>query len=211
MVSPDRFGFNVFWWEDLNTYKAVVDCIKIPKSKGCLGQIPGCTGKPGESFGGNRCGSALDVFFCDTHLLSSLVKKRVLVNLAPFIKEVNFNPADYFPAAWSGCLYPGRVFGLPCYWGENAIAYNKNLFDKAKIAYPEDDWSWDEFLKIAQELTLEKAGKTIQYGATSPSLDPHFVGRNWFDERGRFVGDDREIKGLCQFIQNPRIGIRSFL
>ena len=149
-------------------------------------------------------GSAPDVFFWDTHILSSLVKKKGLVNLAPFIKEAGINPTDYFAASWSGCVYPEGTFGLPCYWGENAIAYNKDLFDKAKTAYPKDDWNWDEFLKIARQLTIEKNGKTIQYGTTTPGLDPHFIGQNWFDEKGRFTGDNKEMEQLLQFIQDLR-------
>ncbi len=31
--------------------------------------------------------------------------------------------------------------------------YNKDLFDAAKVAYPKDDWTVDDFLKIAQQLT----------------------------------------------------------
>ena len=189
--------------EQLQIWQEVTD--KFNQSqKDVFVKFQGVQGGPDKILVEIGGGSAPDVFFWDTHLLSSLVKKKVLVNLSPFIKEVNLNPAEYFPAAWSGCLYPKGIFGLPCYWGENAIAYNKNLFDKAKIAYPGDDWSWDEFLKIARQLTIEKNGKTIQYGTTTPGLDPHFVGQNWFDQKGRFIGDNKEMEELLQFIQNLR-------
>ena len=41
--------------------------------------------------------------------------------------------------------------------------YNKDMFDKAGVAYPPDSvdkaWSWDEFVATAKKLTLDKNGK----------------------------------------------------
>jgi len=147
-------------------------------------------------------GAAPDVFFWDTDILSPLVKKRAIVNLTPFIKEAKIDPADYFTASWSGCVYGEGIFGLPCYGGSCAIAYNKDLFDRAGVAYPSDNWTWNDFLEIAQKLTIRKNGKIIQYGATPPSPEPFLVGKTWFDEKGNFIGDDKEIEEFLQFIQD---------
>lgn len=46
------------------------------------------------------------------------------------------------------------------------VYYNKGLFDAAGIAYPADDWTWDDFLETAQALTLDTDGdgETDQFG-----------------------------------------------
>ena len=33
------------------------------------------------------------------------------------------------------------------------MAYNKDFFDRAGLAYPTDDWTWDEFVAISRKLT----------------------------------------------------------
>jgi multiple sugar transport system substrate-binding protein len=38
------------------------------------------------------------------------------------------------------------------------------MFDKARVPYPKEGWTLDEFIQIAKELTVKKGGKTVQYG-----------------------------------------------
>jgi len=61
-----------------------------------------------------------------------------------------------------------KIYGMPVGAGVRAVIYNKALFDQAGLAYPdnEDPMTWDEFLKIAEKLTIkDKNGKVIQYAA----------------------------------------------
>lgn len=45
------------------------------------------------------------------------------------------------------------------------LYYNKNLFDKAGVAYPTADWTWEQFIDAAKKLTIIGAdGKPKQYG-----------------------------------------------
>ncbi|GEN50068.1 ABC transporter substrate-binding protein [Alkalibacterium pelagium] len=44
------------------------------------------------------------------------------------------------------------------------MGYNKDLFDEAGIDYPEDDWTMEEFLEIAQQLTVVEGDRTTQFG-----------------------------------------------
>jgi len=53
------------------------------------------------------------------------------------------------------------------------VYYNNDLFDAAGLAYPADDWDWDEFLSAAKTLTadVDGDGQTDQYGlGTEPSI-----------------------------------------
>ncbi|MBP3427663.1 MAG: sugar ABC transporter substrate-binding protein [Clostridia bacterium] len=57
-------------------------------------------------------------------------------------------------------LTDGQQYALPFradYW---VMYYNKDLFDKAGVAYPTNDWTWDEYAAIAREV----AEKTGAYG-----------------------------------------------
>ena len=65
------------------------------------------------------------------------------------------------------------------------LFYNKDMFDKAGVAYPptkaENAWTWDQFVDAAKKLTLDRNGKTpndagfdksniVQYGALVENL-----------------------------------------
>jgi multiple sugar transport system substrate-binding protein len=45
------------------------------------------------------------------------------------------------------------------------LYYNRDLFDAAGVAYPTDDWTWDDFLAAAQQLTIKEGDRTTQWGA----------------------------------------------
>ncbi|MFK7692758.1 ABC transporter substrate-binding protein [Paenibacillus sp. HJGM_3] len=52
-----------------------------------------------------------------------------------------------------GMVQPeGRTAVLPLSATMKGIFYNKQWFDKAGISYPDEDWTWDDFLDIAVRL-----------------------------------------------------------
>ena len=49
----------------------------------------------------------------------------------------------------------GKQYSIPYDHGPIIMGYNKDLFDAAGVAYPAEDWTWDNFLETAQKLTKE--------------------------------------------------------
>lgn len=47
-------------------------------------------------------------------------------------------------------VYGGQRYYWPAGWGHYGIVYNKDLFDRAGVPYPTDDWTWREFVDIAK-------------------------------------------------------------
>ena len=150
-------------------------------------------------------GSAPDVFFwCAPTILTPLVEKKSVLSLASFIKEDGINPEDYFSSAWQASCYGEGMYGLPCYWAVTAIAYNKDLFDKVDISYPEENWTWDDFLAIAQKLTITKDGRIVQYGCTPPRNIVTCFGASFFNKKQEITIDTPEVKNAFQFLQDLR-------
>lgn len=58
----------------------------------------------------------------------------------------------------------GAYFGLPFRQDKEVIYYNKTLFDKAGVAYPDGKWTWDDYVAKAKELTekLAAAGESAK-------------------------------------------------
>ncbi len=44
------------------------------------------------------------------------------------------------------------------------LYYNKDIFDAAGVAYPNDDWTWDDFRAAAQKLTIRNGDEVTQWG-----------------------------------------------
>lgn len=48
--------------------------------------------------------------------------------------------------------------GFPFAYVSCDMFYNKDAFDAAGLAYPNENWTWDDFLKAAKALTIDKDG-----------------------------------------------------
>jgi len=46
-----------------------------------------------------------------------------------------------------GFRYKGDLWCIPQNVSSLAVYYNKALFDTAGLAYPADDWTWDDFVR----------------------------------------------------------------
>jgi multiple sugar transport system substrate-binding protein len=52
----------------------------------------------------------------------------------------------------------GRQYALPSSFSNVVLYYNKDLFDKAGVAYPTSDWTWADEKAAAEKLTDQSAG-----------------------------------------------------
>lgn len=60
-----------------------------------------------------------------------------------------------FTAAARGTAQPSgkKVIGFPAVVDNIGLLYNKTVFDKAGVAYPTNDWTWNDFRAAAKKLT----------------------------------------------------------
>ena len=107
---------------------------------------------------------------------------------------VTFKNEGVTPVAYSGCNEILMLY------------YNKDMFDAAGLPYPpatlEDAWTWDEFVEVARQLTIDKNGKKpadegfdpdniVQYGCVVDNWTwqlevwAHSNGGRWFSEDGK--------------------------
>jgi len=98
------------------------------------------------------------------------MEKGALLPLDDYIErdrdEIDLD--DFYPEALMGCQADeGQICGLPVDIAGWAIYYNRGIFDKAGLAYPDESWTWNTFLDVARKLTkdLDGDGRIDQYGA----------------------------------------------
>ena len=77
------------------------------------------------------------------------------LELTPYIEaDPDFSPDLYFPGFWNTrAMWGDKVVGLPLGVGANFVMYNKDVFDEAGVDYPTDDWTTEDFIDIATQLT----------------------------------------------------------
>ena len=101
--------------------------------------------------------AAPDVMQIGDDAVPSFVEEGAFVPLENYLPE-DFDPSIYLP----GLLEPGQVDGvqylLPKDYSPIAVFYNKTIFDAAGMDYPQDGWTWDDFLDTALELTQDTDG-----------------------------------------------------
>jgi multiple sugar transport system substrate-binding protein len=114
-------------------------------------------------------GTPPDVVFMESTRFPEFVTKGALENLDPYLKpQSEIKSTDFLPAAWQAYQYQGSSYGLPNDLAILAVAYDINQLDLAALPEPQAGWTWDDYLKMAQELTADRDGdgRTDVWGTT---------------------------------------------
>lgn len=112
-------------------------------------------------------GDAPDIMQIGDDAVPMFVSKGAFLPLDEFITGAD--PLDlsiYLPNTLKPGMYQGKQYFLPKDFSTMAVYYNKKIFDKYNVPYPKDGWTWDDFLKTAQQLTIDenKDGKPEVWG-----------------------------------------------
>lgn len=154
-------------------------------------------------------GEAPDVVFVEVNFFVPLAKKDVFLDLSPFIKkDKDFNIEDFFQPIVERFTRDGKIYAIPRDIAPFAcVFYNKNLFDKEKIDYPEDDWDFNDLIRIAKRLTKrDNSGRIIQYGFYS------WAWLNFVYSFGGDIVDNIEKPGRCLLDQPAALkGLQFFI
>jgi len=119
----------------------------------------------------------------------------VLENLDPYIQKTGYNLDDYWPGLLESAKYNGSVYGLPRDIEANILYYNKDLFDKAGVKYPDANWTWDDLVAAAEKLTVKDAsGKTTQYALAMENNGKY---DKWVNQNGGGILDDMRNPSKC--------------
>ena len=103
--------------------------------------------------------SAPDVFAGCCDFFPVWAQKGYLMDLRPYV-DAELKPEDR--QDWDAAQYralqlpTGAQFGLPKYHGALALYYNKDLFDKYGVTYPDSTWSYDDYQSAMQSFSTQR-------------------------------------------------------
>lgn len=112
-------------------------------------------------------GAPPDVFLLDGIDIPAFVHRGVLLDLRPFAARLGIDLARFEPTVLNPFVVDGGLYAFPKGYTPMVIAYNKDVFDRAGVAYPSGDWTWDEYVDVARRLTRDTDGDGAvdQWGA----------------------------------------------
>ena len=156
-------------------------------------------------------GNMADIFWMHPDQIYTFEEGGAMLDLTEKIKE-NKTDLSKFPEYISdGYNVNGKQYAIPKDFSTIGLWYNKDIFDAAGVAYPDDTWTWKEWMSAAEKLTDKEKGI---YGMLAPANGQNFWynlvwqnGSDLISEDGKktMLGDPKTIEALkfgVSFIEN---------
>ncbi len=140
-------------------------------------------------------GDLPDVFWMHSNEAERYMKNDILMDLTDRISASEKLEMDKFPSEIRELYqYDGKVYAIPKDVDTIALWYNKTLFDQAGLAYPDGNWTWDDYYDAAVALTKEDGS---QYGtAMSPTNNQDGWMNMVYSMGGRVISEDKKSSGF---------------
>ena len=109
-------------------------------------------------------GQLADVFWMHSDYAQIYMENDILLDLTDYIAKDGVDMSIYYPDI--AAIYTrsdGKIFALPKDHDTIALLYNKALFDQAGVAYPTDEWSYQDMYEAAKAITEGTAADVYGY------------------------------------------------
>jgi multiple sugar transport system substrate-binding protein len=141
-------------------------------------------------------GNAADVFMNQTWYFKTLQAAGAAEPLDDWIKRDNVSLANHNQMVIEIYTENGKLYAMPQDWDAICIVYNKDLFDKYGVPYPDESLEWNpvdggSFIQLAKRMTIDANGNN----GLSPNFD-----RNNISVYGFLVQNSNNV-GYWNFIR----------
>jgi multiple sugar transport system substrate-binding protein len=121
-------------------------------------------------------GTAPDVFYSVSDDIPRMAARSVILNQSPMVQKEGITFAGYFPKTVRGLTWNGGLYAFPIHYSTDVLFYNKKLFDEARLSYPNDRWTWSDYVHAAQRLTKTgRDGQVEIFGTALPDATTAIV------------------------------------
>ena len=186
-----------------NCYQILDDAIAMFEQSNPGVKVEYVSGIPADSYSEWLAGQILkgtepDLYFVLPEDFDLLVSSGALARLDERIAEDSeFDTSLYYEACLRSGQFEGRQYALPHESVPTIMFVNKTLLEANGIAMPDDDWTWEDFYSICEQITDVDSH---QYGVYGYSwLDAvHSNGVALFSEDGRscYLADEKVLQAI---------------
>jgi multiple sugar transport system substrate-binding protein len=159
-------------------------------------------------------GTPPDLFYLGDDNIVAYAKAGGLASFEEMRRsDTLFDEEDYFELPFNAFKYDDELYGLPISWTPLVLYYNKDIFDKAGMPYPDSTWDWGDFLSACRKCTKDTDGDGVidQFGyllSTGWTFTFNWIwqnGGNILSPDGkRCVIDSKEAVDALQFLADLR-------
>lgn len=136
-------------------------------------------------------GTPPDVVSLNANVYGDLVASKFIVPLDSLIQTRGrgFSRDAFYPEPLNAMTVEGKLYGVPRFVTTMLLFYNKDLFARAGLAEPNENWTWErEFTSAAQRLTSLLAGEqgfSLGYSDSVRNTLVYSWGGEFFDKAGK--------------------------
>ena len=110
----------------------------------------------------------IGIFNCSPIWLGNIGRAGLAAELDSLIARDQVDMSEYAALAIEAHHYQGSLVAIPHYVNSLIAVYNKDMMDKLGEEYPQDSWTWDDFMTFVRRQTTG-AGSQKQFAlATIP-------------------------------------------
>jgi multiple sugar transport system substrate-binding protein len=176
--KPETVSFMVFGEPaELKAYQNLVDAFQKQNTDVAIEliHIPS-QGDYLKRFTADLAGGApADVVLINYRRFSGLAIKGAFEPLDPYLeKSSKIKYDDFYKLPMRAFSLKDQTVCIPQNISSLVTYYNKDLFDAAGLSYPNENWTWNDFISAAKALTLDtnQDGSMDQYGV---GVEPEFI------------------------------------
>lgn len=136
-------------------------------------------------------GTAGDLFYVDVFQSEPIFASGKVEPLNQYFTQRELN--QFLPSLLQAFTVNGKVYGIPKDFNTLAVEYNKDIFDEAKVPYPNQADTWDTFkdkLKKVQAALKDVAGMCVVADYARMGAFAYAAGFRPFNAQGKTVLDD---------------------
>lgn len=102
-------------------------------------------------------------------------------------KDEDINIDEFYSGILDSFIFDDQVYALPYDFGPYIMYYNKDLFDKYGVEYPDENTTWEEFKDKCKQLTQDGNYGTV-FASSLDYYDPQVLslGGEIINEKGEF-------------------------
>ncbi|HEX8231718.1 MAG TPA: sugar ABC transporter substrate-binding protein [Chloroflexia bacterium] len=117
-------------------------------------------------------GNPPDVWTLNYRRYGQFAAEGVIEPAGPLLAESEVLSEDmYYEEAMNAFRYQGELMCIPQNVSNLVVYYNKDMFAKAGMPFPANDWTWADFVNTAQRLTsTDAAGQKVHGVGIEPQL-----------------------------------------
>jgi multiple sugar transport system substrate-binding protein len=158
-------------------------------------------------------GTPPDLFLLNYRFYAQYAARGVLEPIEDRVDDSDlFQQEDFYEEAMNAFSFNDTLTCLPQNISSLVVYYNKDLFEKAGVAFPKEGWKWDEMVAAAKKLTTDSNGdgKADVYGLGIESSLIRIAPFVW-SAGGELVDDDKDPTHFTLDTPEAQVAMERFL